>query len=112
MRYTPDAGFISLLADQLRMAEAAHLLHQEEHGSATAAEWPQWYAKYLSRTFGDSYSEEDLLTALLSAATAHGIHEEKTGQHDEKWPEWYAEHMAHRLSREWYIQQAADNAEW
>ncbi len=38
-------------------------------------------------------SVNDLMNALLRAATAHGEHEKRTGQPDEKWPEWYAAYM-------------------
>ncbi|OKI49265.1 VOC family protein [Micromonospora sp. CB01531] len=41
-----------------------------------------------------SYSSaNDLQQALVRAATAHGEHEKRTGQHDESWPEWYAAYM-------------------
>src|SRR5689334_10059837 len=33
-------------------------------------------------------SAEDLERALVRAAAAHGEHEKRTGQADEKWPEW------------------------
>ncbi len=35
----------------------------------------------------------DLMQALLRAATAHGEHEKRTGEYDEKWPAWYAAYM-------------------
>jgi catechol 2,3-dioxygenase-like lactoylglutathione lyase family enzyme len=38
-------------------------------------------------------SENDLMQALIRAATAHGEHEKRTGQHDEQWPVWYAAYM-------------------
>jgi catechol 2,3-dioxygenase-like lactoylglutathione lyase family enzyme len=38
-------------------------------------------------------SVDDLRQALVRAATAHGEHEKRTGQHDENWPDWYAEYM-------------------
>jgi catechol 2,3-dioxygenase-like lactoylglutathione lyase family enzyme len=38
-------------------------------------------------------SENDLVQALIRAATAHGEHEKRTGQYDEKWPLWYAAYM-------------------
>lgn len=38
-------------------------------------------------------SENDLVQALIRAATAHGEHEKRTGQHDEEWPVWYAAYM-------------------
>jgi hypothetical protein len=106
----PDPAFVALLADQLRRAEAAHLVDQEQHGPA--AEWPQWYAHHLSRTLGDVYREEDLLAALLDAASAEEVHERPSGVPDETWPERYAEHMAARLSREWRLRQSADDAGW
>ena len=39
-------------------------------------------------------SENDLVQALIRAATAHGKHEASTGKHDEEWPLWYAAYMA------------------
>jgi catechol 2,3-dioxygenase-like lactoylglutathione lyase family enzyme len=39
-------------------------------------------------------SVNDLMGALLRAALAHGEHEKRTGQHDERWPLWYAAYMA------------------
>jgi catechol 2,3-dioxygenase-like lactoylglutathione lyase family enzyme len=38
-------------------------------------------------------SVDDLRQALLRAATAHGEHEKRIGQHDENWPNWYAAYM-------------------
>jgi len=38
-------------------------------------------------------SANDLMSALLRAALAHGEHEKRTGQHDEQWPVWYAAYM-------------------
>jgi catechol 2,3-dioxygenase-like lactoylglutathione lyase family enzyme len=38
-------------------------------------------------------SSTELATALRRAATAHGEHEKRTGQHDENWADWYAEYM-------------------
>ena len=39
-------------------------------------------------------SANDLMQALIRAATAHGEHEERNGgQYDEQWPEWYAAYM-------------------
>ena len=38
-------------------------------------------------------SVNDLTLALIRAATAHGEHEKRTGEYDEKWPEWYATYM-------------------
>ncbi|MBU1588062.1 MAG: hypothetical protein KKH51_08970 [Actinobacteria bacterium] len=106
-----DPAFAGVLADLLRRAEAAHLAYQEEHGPT---DWPQFYAKHLVAALGEeNYREEDVLTALLAAASAHGIHEAQEGKgRDEKWPEWYAEHMADRLSRQWYLDQALDDGEF
>ena len=102
-----DQAFIDVLADLLKRAEAAHLAYQQEHGPT---EWPQFYATHMTRALGDNYREEDVLDALLSAATAHGIHEAQNGGvRDENWPEWYAEHMAYRLSRQWYLDSAVDD---
>ena len=39
-------------------------------------------------------SVRDLEQALIRAATAHGEHEKRTGEHDEQWPAWYAAYMA------------------
>jgi catechol 2,3-dioxygenase-like lactoylglutathione lyase family enzyme len=41
-------------------------------------------------SFASAY---DLMQALIRAATAHGEHEKRTGQHDEEWPVWYAAYM-------------------
>ena len=38
-------------------------------------------------------SAADLEAALKRAAAAHGEHEARTGQADEKWPAWYAAYM-------------------
>jgi predicted enzyme related to lactoylglutathione lyase len=38
-------------------------------------------------------SADDLMQALIRAATAHGEHEKRTGEYDEKWPVWYAAYM-------------------
>jgi catechol 2,3-dioxygenase-like lactoylglutathione lyase family enzyme len=38
-------------------------------------------------------SVNDLMQALIRAATAHGEHEKLTGEYDQKWPEWYAAYM-------------------
>lgn len=38
-------------------------------------------------------SSTALASALRRAATAHGEHEKRTGQHDADWPDWYAEHI-------------------
>ncbi len=38
-------------------------------------------------------SENNLVQALIRAATAHGEHEKRTGQYDEEWPLWYAAYM-------------------
>ena len=35
----------------------------------------------------------ELADALRRAATAHGKHEELTGQEDPNWPDWYALYM-------------------
>jgi catechol 2,3-dioxygenase-like lactoylglutathione lyase family enzyme len=39
-------------------------------------------------------SASDLSSALRRAATAHGEHEKRIGQHDADWPDWYAAYMA------------------
>jgi hypothetical protein len=102
-----DQAFVDVLADLLKRAEVAHLAYQEEHGPT---DWPQFYATHLTRALGeDRYREEDVLTALLSAASAHGIYEAQNGGvRDENWPQWYAEHMAYRLSPQWYLDSAID----
>jgi catechol 2,3-dioxygenase-like lactoylglutathione lyase family enzyme len=38
-------------------------------------------------------SVRDLQDALVRAATAHGEHEKRTGEHDDEWPAWYAAYM-------------------
>jgi catechol 2,3-dioxygenase-like lactoylglutathione lyase family enzyme len=38
-------------------------------------------------------SAPHLQEALIRAATAHGEHEKRTGEYDEKWPVWYAQYM-------------------
>ena len=42
-------------------------------------------------TFG---SANDLASAMRRAASAHGEHEKRNGQHDGNWPDWYAAYMA------------------
>jgi catechol 2,3-dioxygenase-like lactoylglutathione lyase family enzyme len=40
-------------------------------------------------------SVDDLMQALIRAATAHGEHEKRNGgEYDEQWPAWYAAYMA------------------
>jgi len=43
-------------------------------------------------------SASDLSSALQRAAMAHGKHEERIGQRDERWPDWYAEYMVREQS--------------
>ena len=38
-------------------------------------------------------SANDLASTLRRAASAHGKHEERTGQRDENWPDWYAAYI-------------------
>jgi catechol 2,3-dioxygenase-like lactoylglutathione lyase family enzyme len=38
-------------------------------------------------------SVEDLTAALRRAESAHGEHEQRTGERDENWPAWYAAYM-------------------
>lgn len=38
-------------------------------------------------------SVKDVEDALVRAATAHGEHEKRTGEHDDQWPAWYAAYM-------------------
>ena len=38
-------------------------------------------------------SVNDLMSALIRAATAHGEHEKRTGEADPEWPAWYAAYM-------------------
>ena len=45
-------------------------------------------------------SVNDLVQALIRAATAHGEHEKRTGEYDEQWPAWYAAYMAAEQSGE------------
>src|SRR5215469_11177027 len=39
-------------------------------------------------------SANDLAGAMRRAASAHGEHEKRNGQHDGNWPDWYAAYMA------------------
>jgi catechol 2,3-dioxygenase-like lactoylglutathione lyase family enzyme len=50
----------------------------------------------------DAETTDILLSALKSAATAHGAHEKELGRADPDWPQWYAEHMTKRLSGHGY----------
>jgi catechol 2,3-dioxygenase-like lactoylglutathione lyase family enzyme len=52
-------------------------------------------ARLPGRVDGDTTftSSTDLAAALRRAATAHGEHEKKTGQHDENWADWYADYI-------------------
>jgi catechol 2,3-dioxygenase-like lactoylglutathione lyase family enzyme len=43
-------------------------------------------------------SASELSSALQRAAIAHGKHEARIGQRDEKWPDWYAEYMVREQS--------------
>ena len=43
-----------------------------------------------------------LLSALKSAAAAHGVHEKELGKPDPDWPQWYADHMTKTLSGDGY----------
>ena len=45
-------------------------------------------------------SSTELATALRRAATAHGEHEKRTGQHDADWPDWYAEYIVREQAGE------------
>ena len=45
-------------------------------------------------------SSADLARALRRAASAHGEHEKRTGQHDAGWPDWYAEYMVREQTGE------------
>ena len=45
-------------------------------------------------------SANDLMQALIRAATAHGEHEKLTGEYDEQWPVWYAAYMVAEQSGE------------
>ena len=38
-------------------------------------------------------SAAELAAALRRAATAHGEHEKRTGEHDVNWPDWYGEYI-------------------
>lgn len=89
-----EPTFTEVLASELRKTEAAH------QASGSSEEWPQWYARRLEATFGDAFSYEDLLAALVAAGKAHGEYEERElgGVRDENWPDWYAAHMADDLT--------------
>ena len=39
-------------------------------------------------------SANDLASAMLRAAAAHGEHENRNGHRDANWPDWYAAYMA------------------
>jgi catechol 2,3-dioxygenase-like lactoylglutathione lyase family enzyme len=43
-------------------------------------------------------SSAELAAALHRAATAHGEHEKRTGEHDANWPTWYAEYIVREQS--------------
>jgi catechol 2,3-dioxygenase-like lactoylglutathione lyase family enzyme len=43
-----------------------------------------------------------LLSALKTAAAAHGVHEKELGKADPDWPQWYADHMTKTLSADGY----------
>ena len=45
-------------------------------------------------------SPSDLAAALKRAAAAHGVHEQRTGQHDADWFTWYAEYMVREQAGE------------
>ena len=45
----------------------------------------------------DAQVTDVLLSALKSAAEAHGVHEKELGKADPDWPQWYADHMARSL---------------
>jgi catechol 2,3-dioxygenase-like lactoylglutathione lyase family enzyme len=38
-------------------------------------------------------SSTELASALRRAATAHGEHEKRTGEHDANWPDWYSAYV-------------------
>jgi catechol 2,3-dioxygenase-like lactoylglutathione lyase family enzyme len=59
-------------------------------------------ARLPGRVAGDTTytSESDLSQALRRAATAHGLHEARTGKVDSNWPDWYAEYMVREQSGE------------
>ena len=38
-------------------------------------------------------SAQDLASSLRRAATAHGEHEQRSGEHDANWADWYAEYI-------------------
>ena len=42
-----------ILVDLLKRAEQAHGLHEKELGRRDA-DWPQWYAEYMTRTLRDA----------------------------------------------------------
>ena len=48
----------------------------------------------LDSTVTSYASANDLMRALVRAATAHGEHEQRIGARDEEWPVWYAAYMA------------------
>jgi catechol 2,3-dioxygenase-like lactoylglutathione lyase family enzyme len=50
----------------------------------------------------DAQVTDVLLSALKSAAEAHGVHEKELGKADPDWPQWYAEHMTRTLETAGY----------
>jgi hypothetical protein len=45
-------------------------------------------------------SVSDLAEALRRAESAHGDHEQRTGEADPDWPAWYAEYMVRERAGE------------
>lgn len=50
---TKEPNTTELLVDLLKRAEQAHGLHEKELGQRDA-EWPQWYAEYMTRTLREA----------------------------------------------------------
>ena len=105
---SPDT-LAHILERALAEAEQSHIAHEKSNGPT---EWPPYYAQRLHAELAPDFTLEQVSTALVDAAAAHGEYEAAHGGgRDEAWPRWYAEHMAGSLSREWY-QWLAEMESW
>jgi hypothetical protein len=96
---SPDT-LANILERALAEAEQAHHAFEQANGPT---DWPPFYAARLHGELAPDFTLEQVTTALIDAATAHGEYEAAHGgTRDEAWPRWYSEHMAGALSREWY----------
>jgi predicted enzyme related to lactoylglutathione lyase len=96
-----DAGGVFHHADA-EAREAGPAPERADYGSFASFSDPDgngWILQEINtrlpnRVTGATYdSASDLQEALIRAATAHGEHEKRTGEHDEQWPVWYAQYM-------------------